>query len=307
MKFIKIVLSFFPFLAAAQADLQAVGGCLETKYAFYRQDVKEQEFTKNYDSQGRILKQISVFSSKNTGNYSEAFSYEYDAAGNNSTVTYQRNGEVKKITKKNFDATGKLTKESIASGANLLSVNSATANEKTQIFFGEDGKTETLKEISTFDAKGMLLKKEIKDPSGKVLVTDTKTYNLQGKITQETHLDAADKIMIQTDFDYDTKGNLLNDKTLRNDVVFAETKNEYDGAGKITKKTRLNGKGAVDYFFTYEYDKSGNMSKENYLYNNQIVSVRTFAYDAKGNKIKESYLDKIGKASMYKTWEFACK
>ena len=113
--------------------------------------------------------------------------------------------------------------------------------------------------------------------------------------------------MVQTDFVYDAKGNLQRDKTLRNDVVFAETKNEYDTTGKITKKTRLNGKGVVDYFFTYEYDKSGNMSKENYLYNNQIVSVRTFEYDAKGNKIKESYLDKIGKASMYKTWEFACK
>jgi hypothetical protein len=49
------------------------------------------------------------------------------------------------------------------------------------------------------------------------------------------------------------------------------------------------------------------MTKENYFYNNQVISVRTFEYDLKGNKIKETYLDKLGTVNMYKIWEFACK
>jgi hypothetical protein len=166
---------------------------------------------------------------------------------------------------------------------------------------------ETFKEITSTNAKGQLQKKEVKDPSGKILMSDTKTYNIQGKLTQDVHFDATDKITTQTDFVYDAAGNLTRDKTLRNNVVFAETKHEYDITGKLTQKTRLNGKGQIDYYYTYEYNAQGNMTKENYFYNNQSISVRTFEYDLKGNKIKESYLDKLGTVNMYKIWEFACK
>lgn len=309
MKFIKIVLGFIPFFATAQVDLQAVGTCSETSYSFFRQGVKEQEFTKTYDAQGRILKQTSNFSSKNTGNYTEEYTYEYDAAGNNTVITYKQNGDIKKVTKKSFDENGQLLNESINAGVNLLSVNTSSLNgtQKTQVFYAEDGKTETFKEITTVNGKGQLLKKEVKNPSGKVLMSDTKTYNIQGKITQDVHFDATDKVMTQTDFVYDAAGNLARDKTLRNNVVFAETKHEYDAKSKLVQKTRLNGKGQIDYYFTYEYDANGNMTKENYFYNNQVISVRTFEYDLKGNKIKESYLDKLGSVNMYKTWEFACK
>ncbi len=309
MKFIKIVLGFIPFLTTAQVDLQAVGTCPETNYSFFRQGVKEQEFTKTYDEQGRVLKQISSFSSKNTGFYTEEHTYEYDAAGNNTTITYKRNGEIKKVTKKSFDANGQFLQESVNAGVNILSVNTASLNgtQKTQIFYAEDGKTETIREITSTNIKGQLLKKEIKDPSGKILMSDTKTYNIQGKITQDIHFDATDKVTTQIDFVYDAAGNLARDKTLRNNVVFAETKHEYDATSKLVQKTRLNGKGQIDYYFTYEYDTNGNMTKENYFYNNQVISVRTFEYDLKGNKIKESYSDKLGSVHMYKTWAFACK
>ena len=135
----------------------------------------------------------------------------------------------------------------------------------------------------------------------------SKTYTIQGKLTQDVHFDATDKVTTQTNFVYDTAGNLIRDKTLRNNVVFAETKHEYDATGKLIQKTRLNGKGQIDYYFTYEYDVIGNMTKENYFYNNQVISVRTFEYDLKGNKIKETYLDKLGTVNMYKIWEFDCK
>lgn len=302
-------MGFTPFFATAQVDLQAVGTCPETSYSFFRQGVKEQEFTKTYDTQGRVLTQTSNFSSKNTGNYTEEYTYEYDAAGNNTVITYKRNGEIKKVTKRVFDINGQLLNESINAGVNLLSVNTPSLNgtQKTQVFYAEDGKTENIKEITITNAKGQLLKKEVKDPSEKVLISDTKTYNIQGKITQDVHFDATDKVTTQTDFVYDAAGNLTRDKTLRNNVVFAETKHEYDATGKLIQKTRLNGKGQIDYYFTYEYDAQGNIIKENYFYNNQVVSVRTFEYDLKGNKIKESYLDKLGTINMYKTWEFACK
>ncbi|CAH0996851.1 hypothetical protein EMA8858_02986 [Emticicia aquatica] len=309
MKFVKLVLSFFPLLASAQANLQTVTNCPELQYTFYRQGQVEQQFTKTYDEQGRILTQNNAFSSRNTGNYTEEYTYDYDASGNNNTVTYKRNGEVNKVTKRVFDATGKLSKESISSKTNLISVNTPTNNgsENIQIFYDQDGQTETIREMTSFNTRGQLLKKEVKNPSGNILFSDTKTYNFQGKVSQEVHFDATDNVTTQTDFIYDGKGNLLSDKTLRNNVVFAETKNEYDVNGKLLKKTRLNSKGSVDYYFTYEYDTLGNLIKENYFYNNVVISIRTFEYDSKGNKTKESYFDKAGNVSMYKVWAFGCK
>jgi hypothetical protein len=255
------------------------------------------------------LKQTSNFSSNNTGIYTEEYAYEYDLKGNNTVITYKRNNEIKKVIKKVFDNTGKLLQESASAGVNLLSFNTPSSNGtlKTQVFYAEDGKTETFREITSTNAKGQLLKKEVMDTKGKILISDNKTYTIQGKLSQDVHFDATDKITTQTDFVYDAAGNLTRDKTLRNNVVFAETKHEYDSKGKLIKKTRLNGKGQIDYYFTYEYDTIGNMTKENYFYNNQIISVRTFEYDSEGNKIKESYLDKLGSVNMYKRWEFACK
>ncbi|AFK02996.1 hypothetical protein Emtol_1854 [Emticicia oligotrophica DSM 17448] len=309
MKFIKIVLGLFPFLASAQTELVVASNCSDTKYTFYRQGLKEQEVSKTYDVSGKLLKEFKSFSSKNTGNYSEEYLYTYDISGKNNSITYKRNNEVLKVTKKEYDAKGQVLKESVSKGLNLLSSNTLSndGTEKVAIFFAEDGKTEAFREVSTSNAKGQVLSKILKDQSGKVLISDLKTYNSQGKPTQEVHFDATDKTTTQTDYVYDAKGLLLRDKTLRNNEVFAETKYAYDEAGKLAQKTRINGKGQIDYYFTYEYDVKGQMTKENYFYNNEVIAIRTFEYDLKGNKIKEIYSDKSGNVSMYKTWEFACK
>lgn len=309
MKFFKTFFLFTPFFAAAQINSSVVNKCQETNYQFFRQGQQEQQSSKKYDAQGNLLKQIDTFSSQNTGNYTNEYAYEYDTDGKNSQVTYKQNGQVKKVTKKNYNAAGNLVSETTSADGKTTPLALLTANngETLQVFYAKDGVTELTKEKNTFNKVGQLLKKEISTASGNLMMSDTKSYNLQGNIAQSIHFDAADKITLLTDYEYDAKGNLLKDKTIRNNILYAETNNEYDLVGKLSKKIRLNGKGQIDYYFTYEYDSQGNMSKENYFYNNQMISVRTFEYDAKGNKIKESYLDRTGNVSMYKIWEFACK
>ncbi len=309
MKFFNTFLLFTPFFAAAQINSQAINKCQETDYKFFRQGQQEQQSSKTYDAKGNLLMQTDVFSSQNTGNYTNEYLYVYDAKGNNIQVTNKQNGQVKSITKKTYNVAGILTNETTATDekAAPLSLLSSENGEFVKVFYTQDGKTETIREKSTFNSTGQLLKKEVTNPSGKVLMSDTKTYNLQGKITQDIHFDATDKVSTKTDFLYDGNSNLLSDKTFRNEELFAETQSEYDASSKISKKTRLNGKGQIDYYFTYEYDAQGNMSKENYFYNNQKISVRAFEYDTQGNKIKETYFDRTGSVNMYKTWEFACK
>lgn len=309
MKFFKTFFLFTPFFAAAQIDSPVGNKCQETNYQFFRQGQQEQQSSKTYDAQGKLLKQIDIFSSKNIGNYTNEYTYDYDANGYNTQVTYKQNGQIKKVTKKVYNAVGKLISETSSANDKATPLASLVSNngENIQVFYAQDGVTELTKEKTSFNKAGQLVKKEISTASGNLMMSETKSYDLQGNITQDVHFDAADKVTLTTDYEYDAKGNLLKDKTLRNNITYAETNNEYDLAGKLSKKTRLNGKGQVDYYFTYEYDSQGNMSKENYFYNNQMISVRTFEYDANGNKIKESYLDKTGNVNMTKVWAFVCK
>lgn len=309
MKIFSVFFILFPTLALAQGNVSIKNNCLETKYSFFRQGKLEQEFISIFDKNGLIQNQKKTFSSQNTGNYSEEYAYKYDTKGNNKTITYSRNGEINKVIEKEFDTSGKILKESASTTLNKLSLSTSSANglESMQIFYDKDGITETIREKNTFNANGVLLKKEVLSPNGNVLISDTKNYNNFDKLSQESHFDATDKVTTLTDYFYDTKGNLLSDKTLRNTVVFAETKHEYDLKNNLSKKIRFNGKGAIDYYFTYEYDALGNLLKENYFYNDQVISVRTFEYDTKGNKIKEIYFDRTGNVNMYKTWEYSCK
>lgn len=309
MKFFKTLFLFSPLFAAAQVDIQAANKCRETNYQFFRQGKQEQQSSKTYDKKGNLLSQIDTFSSRNTGDYTNEYAYEYDANGNNSQIIYKLNGQIKKVTKKSYNGLGKLLSESISADGKVSPLSLLTTNdgEKTQVFYAQDGITELSKEKSFFNKAGQLVKKELSSANGVLMMSETKNYDLQGNITQNIHFDAADKVTLSTNYEYDAKGNLLNDKTFRNNIILAETKNEYDLAGKLIKKTRLNGQNQVDYHFTYEYDLLGNMTKENYFYNNQVMSVRTFEYDTNGNKIKESYLDRTGTVSMYKVWAFDCK
>lgn len=309
MKFFKTLFLFLPFFAAAQVDRPVTNKCQEINYQFFRQGQLEQQTSKTYNAKGNILSQTDTFSSKNIGNYTNEYIYEYEANGNNSQIVYRQNGQIKKVTKKSYNALGKLINEtSSANGKKTpLSVLTSNTEENIQINYAEDGVTELTKEKTVFNKAGQLVKKELSSANGVLMMSESKSYDLKGNITQNSHFDAADKVTLSTAYEYDTKGNLLNDKTLRNNVLYAETSNEYDVTGKVIKKTRLNGKGQLDYYFTYEYDLLGKMIKENYTYNNQVMSVRTFEYDANGNKIKESYLDRTGNVSMYKIWIFDCK
>ena len=283
--------------------------CIETKYTFSRQGQVEQQFSKKYNEQGLVVKEINTFSSKYTGNYTDDYSFEYNAQGNNTKVTYSQNGVLKKVTQKEYDINGKLNKETILGNVSLTPITQSVFSESgsEQIFFDKDGVTESIRERTFFDKNGHLLTKEIFSATGKLAISEKNTYNAQGKVTQFTHFDAVDNVTLVTNYTYDLVGNITKEATLRNGVLYAETDNSYDTKGNLIKKTRLNGKNEVDYYFTYEYNAKGLMSKENYFYNNQILSYRTLEYDAKDNRIKELFYDSKGKLTAAKEWEHFCK
>ena len=294
----------------AQLDvITPAGNCLETKYTFSRQGQVEQSFVKTYDAQGRLLSETKTFSSKVSGNYTESYTYEYDARGNNTSITYSHNNVVKKVTKKEYNLLGKLTQEIISSDGTSgpLTKTLFTESGSTQIFYDSDGITETIREVIGLDLNGQVITKEIIRTDGSVAFSDKYTYALLGKVSRWVHFDAADKMTTTTNYEYDLAGNLTKETTSRNDVLYASTVNTYNMKGVLEKKTRLNGNNQVDYYFTYEYNSKGLLVKENYFYNNQILSTRNFEYDTKGNKVKEVFSDSKGTMSTVKDWEYLCR
>ncbi len=283
--------------------------CLETKYAFSRQGQVEQLFLKTYNAQGKLSTETNTFTSKLSGNYTESYVYEYDAKGNNTRITYSHNNMVKKVTRNEYGLTGKLTQQIIsADGAsNAIQKTLFTESGSVQIFYDKDGVTETVREVTGLDAIGQIITKEVISANGKVAFSDKYTYVLPGKVSRWVHYDAADKVTTTTNYEYDVKGNLTKEITLRNDVLFASTINTYNTKGDLEKKTRLNGNNQIDYYFTYDYNSKGLLEKENYFYNNQILSIRNFEYDANDNKIKELFSDSKGVMTTFKTWEYLCK
>lgn len=294
----------------AQLDIiTPTSNCLETKFIFSRQGRVEQSFIKQYDPQGRLVSESKTYSSQFSGNYTESYTYEYDTKGNNTKITYSHNNVVKKVTKKEYSLLGKLTQEviSVDGVSNALQKTLFTESGSVQIFYDKDGVTETIKEIIGLDINGQIITKEVVSANGKVAFSDKYTYALLGKVSRWVHYDAADKVTTVTNYEYDSAGNLTKEITTRNDVLYASTLNTYNTKGVLEKKTRLNGSNQVDYYFTYEYNSKGLMVKENYFYNNQILSIRGFEYDMKNNKIKELFSDTKGTATTLKEWEYLCK
>ena len=283
--------------------------CLETRYAFSRQGQVEQLFLKTYNTQGKILTENNTFTSKFSGNYTESYTYEYDTKGNNTLITYSHNNVVQKVTKKEYSLTGKLTQELISTNgtSNAIKKTLFTETGTVQIFYDKDGITETIREVTGLDAMGQIITKEVINANGVVAFSDKYTYLMPGKVSRWVHYDAADKVTTVTNYEYDTSGNLIKETTLRNDVLFATTVNVYNTKGDLEKKTRLNGNDKVDYYFTYDYNNKGLLSKENYFYNNQLLSIRNFEYDTNSNKIKELYSDSKGIMTTLKTWEYLCQ
>ncbi|GAB3508532.1 hypothetical protein [Emticicia fontis] len=300
------------FVSSCTAQLDIINptsNCLETKYTFSRQGRVEQSFLKQYDAQGRMLNETNNYSSQFSGSYKETFVYEYDAKGNNTKITYSLNNVVKKVTKREYSLLGKLTQEviSVDGVSSALQKTLFTESGSTQIFYDKDGVTETVREITGFDLNGQIITKEVISANGVVAFSDKYTYAQLGKVSRWVHYDAADKMTTITNYEYDLAGNLTKETTTRNDVLFASTVNTYSAKGVLEKKTRLNGSNQVDYYFTYEYNSKGLMVKENYFYNNEILSTRSFEYDAKSNKTKELFSDAKGTATTQKEWEYLCK
>ena len=304
------VLIFMAKLAFSQSFettvLKAKGNCLETKISLFNADLLDYLSVKTYDAKGNLTKNAETFSAKLNGPYTTENTYEYDAKNNNTKVIFKQNGIQKSVILKEYDVAGKLTKETLSNAANVNLATASLTETLTQNAVEKTFGNANGKETKAFDKAGNLLKQETFDGNGKLTSSLSSDYDAKGNHTKNTRFDAAANVSEVTTLTYEANGNLLNEKTLRNQEVFSETIYDYL-KNNLSKKTHKNRYSQVDYYFTFEYDAAGNLVKQSYFGNNQLVNSTSFEYDNRGNKTKESYFDKTGKLTGYKAWEYSCK
>ena len=78
---------------------------------------------------------------------------------------------------------------------------------------------------------------------------------------------------------------------------------EYDGNGKMTKKTHYETDGK-SISSVYEYNENGEEIKWSSYANGKMSSYYTYEYDEKGNEIKETHYDREGQLEEYKIYEY---
>ena len=78
---------------------------------------------------------------------------------------------------------------------------------------------------------------------------------------------------------------------------------EYDGNGKMTKKTHYETDGK-SISSVYEYNENGEEIKWSRYANGKMSSYYTYEYDEKGNEIKETHYDREGQLEEYKIYEY---
>ena len=78
---------------------------------------------------------------------------------------------------------------------------------------------------------------------------------------------------------------------------------EYDGNGKMTKKTHYETDGK-SISSVYEYNENGEEIKWSNYANGRVSSYYTYEYDEKGNEIKETHYDREGQLVEYKIYEY---
>jgi len=161
--------------------------------------------------------------------------------------------------------------------------------------FGEIQKGEEVdKLLSIFNEMGNFTER-IYSKNRKIDSKQTYIYNDQGNIIDKKEYDSEGNLKLQTTYNYDEKGNKLEENTFGG-FETKKTTYKYDDKGReVESLITLSFQGfdgSVELRITKEYDQKGNVVEEkNYNNRNELSNRSIFTYDERGNKVKEIFIN----------------
>ncbi|MBD5539839.1 MAG: PKD domain-containing protein, partial [Lachnospiraceae bacterium] len=213
--------------------------------------------------------------------------YGYDAYGNRTTVTDALGGTASTV----YDEAGKILSETAADGTTATYEYDAKGQKIKEIITGKTGGTKTT--VYDYDAAGRMT--AVTTAEG----TTSYTYDGEGNVIAITYpdgsrdtlaYDSASRLVkavtasgITTEYAYDIRGNKIQEKTGNSLTAY-----EYDGEGRICKKTEADG-----HEILYTYDERGNCLQESDQYGKTV----TYTYDEASNLT--SVTDAAGSTTSY--------
>jgi YD repeat-containing protein len=195
-------------------------------------------------------------------------------------LTYDDNGEIIDPTENTYDEKGNCVEKISA--------------------YTVDGKTVTLKRISTYDANGNVLT-EASYEDGKLNYEQRYTYTADGKLARESYINSDGLEESYTENTYDEQGNLLSVKVdgmlsgsyetyenIYENGKLAEVKvyDQWEQEGKLTRLVRYDAQGNIT--LRVGYDNGEEWSRTEYTYENGKL-LKVVDYDDGEERYVELY------------------
>lgn len=296
---LSFALCFYFEEAAAQAN-----DCKVLTKSYFEDNKLAYEQTNVYTSTGLLTKRTDRYLKAAADGYTQEENYAYDTKGNAILATRLLNGKFDRKINRQYDTANRLIKESVSSKENEVPYVSFVLEGNETATFASDGSSNKTSQVK--DKNGNLLKETIFGSNGKPMISLENQYGSSDKITQKIRTDLAANTTRKTIYSYDTKQNLIEEKTTLNDEPFSTYINEYDAKGNLTKKTAFNRYGDEDYVLTYVYTPANLLSEELYFYNKQLITKKTTTYDTQGNVTRLDTFER-GKLVNYTLITYDCK
>ena len=159
-------------------------------------------------------------------------------------------------------------------------------------------------EIYTYDKNGKLVRideyQRKKNPD-KITFLE---YDVNGNLNIEKKCDAANNILVQTDYTYDTNNTLLKKKQWFKNINFtAIERYDYNSRGEVTVITKETPTEISRE--QYKYNSSGNViEKSEYNAKNQHYSTLLYEYNIQGDKTGLYKLNVSGEMTYFEQYEY---
>ncbi len=151
-----------------------------------------------------------------------------------------------------------------------------------------------------FNKDGFTTEKKTYNMDGSVANIYMYEYNKDNQLAKETKYTATENIDRVFAYSYDEETGKLESQSIYTALGNLDATNKFFYEGSLMiKEESFDGTGKLNYFWTYEYDKNGNMTKKSWLVNNSVIDM-FYVYDDKKQLLEVAEVNESNSMTKWK-------